>query len=281
MKALAFLIVPIACLAVRGDDAPSPREKETLSPLREQYQLAAKKYEFFLDKNRKIPLVFEPKSILHWTSDNDWSGDVFVWMAHGRPLVVGGILSSPGKTERQLIHEIHTLSTEPLGPAEMGKYRWEPKVGVEFKKLDGVPAATAAGRLPQMRALSRDLHAFMQADGKYELRLLPQPLMRYQPTEGTVIDGALFTWVWAGRGTDPEVMVALECHRTAQGLEWRYAPLRFTTREVWLVHGETELWRVPVHREEVQREEGKEICTGLYTTRPDGKFAVPATQKTP
>jgi hypothetical protein len=277
MRATAILILPVLCLVTRGDDPPAGPEKDGKAALREQYQLAAKNYEFFLDKDRKVPLVFEPKPIFHWTSDNDWSGDVFVWTAKGRPQVVGCVLSSPTKPQRTAIHEFHTLATEPLGPTEMAaKYTWAPKAGVEFKKLDGVPAATAAGRLPQMRALSRDLHAFMEAEGgKWELRLLPQPILRYQPTPGDVIDGTLFTWVWT-RGTDPEVVVAIECHRTPQGLEWRYAPLRFTTREVWLTHGDRELWRVPFHREE-----GKAICTGLYTTRPVGKIALPAEKKGP
>ncbi len=276
MKATVFLIVPMLCFVARGDDAPPPREKETLSPLREQYQLAAKKYEFFQDKDRKVPLTFEPKSVLSWSQDDDWSGDVFVWMVKGRPLVLGCILSGPGKTERQMFHEFHSLSAEPFAPAEMtAKYRWAPKAGPEFYKFDGAPAATAAGRLPQMRAISRDLHASMEADGKWELRLLPQPLFRYQPTEGDVVDGALFAWVWT-KGTDPEVIVAVECHRTKQGLEWRCAPLRFTNREAWLTHKDKEIWRVPVHREE----EG-EVCTAIYTTRYAGKITLPAEKKNP
>src|SRR5262245_48846326 len=203
MTAVVLLIVPLACLVAHGDENP-PREKdkEGLSPLREQYQLAAKKYEFFLDKDKKVPLTFEPKAIFSWAQDDDWTGDLFVWTANDRPQVIGCILSGPGKTERQSYHEFHALSPEPLGPAEMTpKYKWAPEAGGDFKKLDGSPAATAAGRLPQMRAISRDLHAWMEADGKWELRLLPQPLLRYQPAKGAVVDGALFAWVWT-KGTD-------------------------------------------------------------------------------
>jgi hypothetical protein len=268
MRTVAFLLVPLACFVARGDDAP--REKDKPSPLREQYQLAAKKYEFFLDKDQKVPLTFEPEPVFSWAQDDDWSGDVFVWTAKGRPQVIGCALSGPGKPDRPSYHEFHTLSPDPLGPAEMtAKYKWAPKAGVEFKKLEGAPAATAAGRLPQMRALSRELHAFMEADGKWELRLLPQPLLRYQPTEGDVIDGALFSWVWT-KGTDPELIVAVECHRTDKGLEWRYAPVRFTNREVWLTHDDKEVWRVPFHREE-----GTDPCTGIYTTRHAGKITLP------
>ncbi len=271
MKALTLSVLPVLCLAAWADDKPPPREPDEKSPLREQYRLAAKKYEFFLDQDRKVPLEFEPKPIFYWSSDNDWSGDLFVWTARGRPHVIGCVLSSPTKPDRTAIHEFHTLSPEPLGPAEMAaKYRWEPEAGVKFQRYDGKPAETAAGRLPQMRAISRELKAFMQADGKYELRLLPQPLMRYQPAEGDAVDGALFGWVWEGRGTDPEALLAVECHRTKEGPEWRYAPLRFTTRELWVKHGDKEVWRVPVHREE-----GKDACTSLYTARPVGRITLP------
>jgi len=273
MRALVLVVAPIACLAARGEDPP--REKEAPNPVREQYQLAAKKYEFFLDKDKKVPLTFEPKPIFSWAQDDDWTGDVFVWTAKGRPHVIGCILSSPGKTERATTHEFHTFSPDPIAPAEMAaKYRWAPEKGIEFKKLDGAPAAKAADRLPQMRAIARDFRAFMQADGKWELRLLPQPIHRYQPTEGPVIDWALFTWVWT-KGTDPEVIVAVECHRTDKGLEWRYAPLRFSNRELWLKNGDDEVWRVPVHRENRD-----DPYTGVYTTRYAGEIQ-PAPKKNP
>jgi hypothetical protein len=274
MRISALLMGPIVCLAVRADDAP--REKEGANPLREQYRLAAKKYEFFLDKDRKVPLTLEPKPVFSWSQDDDWSGDVFVWTAKGRPQVIGCILSGPGKPDRPAYHEFHTLAVDPIAPAEMtGKYRWAPETGVEFLKLAGAPAATPAARLTQMRAIARNFKAFMEANGKWELRLIPQPLYRYQPTEGPVVDGALFTWVWT-KGTDPEVIIAVECHRTKTGLEWRYALLRFSNRELWLKHGDKEVWRVPSHNEG-----GKEAQTDIYTTRYAGKIMPLAEKKEP
>ena len=38
---------------------------------------------------------------------------------------------------------------------------------------------------------------------------------------------------------------------------------------LWLEVGAKEIWRVPVHHEE-----GKEICTGIYTTRPAGTIVL-------
>ncbi|VTR96177.1 unnamed protein product [Gemmata massiliana] len=282
MKALTFLLLPAVCLVAGAVDPPAPdkekeKEKEKpLGPLREQYQLAAKKYEFFLDKDKKKPLTLEPKPVFSWANDDDWSGDVFVWTAGGKPRVIGCTLSGPGKEDRPAFHEFHTLSPDPLGPVAMtAKYTWTPP-GIGFHKQDGAPAATPAGRLPQMRGIARDLSAWMEADGKWELRLLPQPLMRYQPAEGDVIDGALFCWVWT-KGTDPEVIVAVECHRTAdKKLEWRIAPVRFSNRELWLKNGDRELWRVPVHRDE----QG-DTWSNVYTTRYAGRIALPQPKKNP
>lgn len=270
MKVPALLLALAFGFAVFAEEPKAPEKKDDTSPLREQYLAAAKKYAFFLDKDKKVPLTLEPKPVFSWANDDDWSGDVFVWTAKGRPYVIGCPLSGPGKPDRPTFHEFHSLSPDPLGPAEMtAKYTWAPEKGIEFRKLDGAPAATAAGRLPQMRALSRELHAWMEADGKWELRLLPQPLMRYQPAEGAVIDGALFTWVWT-KGTDPELVVAIECHRTDKGLEWRYGLAQFSNRELWVTHNDKEIWRVPVHREE-----GVNTQTGVYTTRYAGRIALP------
>ena len=36
---------------------------------------------------------------------------------------------------------------------------------------------------------------------------------------------------------------------TADGPRWHYSPVRFTWREVWLTHGDQELWRVPESNE--------------------------------
>ena len=84
--------------------------------------------------------------------------------------------------------------------------------------------------------------------------------MRYQPKEGPVVDGALFTFVWT-KGTDPELVLLLECRTTREGRRWFYAPVRFTYRELWLKHREAEVWRAAVHKEE------QGDSTVIYTTR--------------
>jgi hypothetical protein len=131
-----------------------------------------------------------------------------------------------------------------------GQFLWAPQEGLKRSALEGAPPAaeTPAARLTQMRQLLRDFSAHMEANGQWELRQLPHPLIRYQPKDGPVLDGALFTFVWT-KGTDPELILLLECRKTKEGPAWFYAPVRFSNREVWLKLHETEVWRGPVHRE--------------------------------
>jgi hypothetical protein len=53
-----------------------------------------------------------------------------------------------------------------------------------------------------------------------ELRLLSQPLYRYESTLPEVVDGALFTFV---TGTDPELMLVIEARRAFPGGAWERA----------------------------------------------------------
>jgi hypothetical protein len=229
-----------------ADGTPAP------DPMREAYRADAENYVFYHDADRTQPLVRVEKPIMRWTNDNDWSGDVFAWTHEGRPEVVGCILSGPGAAGfRNVFHEFHLLAVRPIAPADLQtQRRWEPKQALAIEAVSGAPepAATASARLTQMRRVSRDFTAHMQADGDWELRLLPQPLMRYGDEAREVVDGALFTYVWT-KGTDPEVILLLECRRTESGLAWNYAPVRFSNREVWLKHHGQEVWRAEVHRE--------------------------------
>src|SRR5262249_43060721 len=149
----------------------------------------------------------------------------FVWTHAGRPEVIGCILSGPpNQGRRTMFHEFHLLADKPIAPADLQtRRRWQPAEGLAIVPVPEAPppADTAAGRLTQMRQLARDFIPHMQADGSWELRLLPQPLYRYgsddqSAEKSPVIDGALFTYVWT-KGTDPELVLLLESRTTEKG----------------------------------------------------------------
>jgi hypothetical protein len=99
----------------------------------------------------------------------------------------------------------------------------------------------------------------MEADGNWELRLLPQPLFRYGDEQESVVDGALFAYVWS-KGTDPEFVLMLECRKTEKGVAWHFAPVRFSTRQLWLEYKGKEVWSAASHQEP------SETNTVVYTT---------------
>ena len=87
------------------------------------------------------------------------------------------------------------------------------------------PAKAAAARLGQMRQLVRrfKVRETLKAD-VIECRLLSAPLDRYQSPGDGIDDGALFAFA---NGTNPEVLVALECGPKG----WFYGLARLSAAE--------------------------------------------------
>jgi hypothetical protein len=257
------VLLALCLLAQPGGDDAARSAQPAAEYLRGQYLRDAEKYAFQLGHEQALALELVKKPVMAWATDDDWSGDVFVWTAEGCPAVIGCILSGPSGANRSVYHEFHLLSSEPITAVDLQTRRhWQPKEGLKRMVVEGAPkpADSSAARLTQMRQLARAFTVRMEADGPWELRLLTQPLLRYGDAGGQVIDGGLFAYVWP-KGTDPEMILLLECRRTDEGLIWHYAPVRFTTRPIWLSLGEREVWRVETHHE--PRGEGN---TGMYTT---------------
>lgn len=231
--------------------------------LRAEYKADAEKYVFHHDAELKHELKWHGQPIMRWANDDAWSGDVFVWTHEGQPQIVGCVLSGPIGNSRLCFHEFHSLAEGPLTQVDLlTNRRWQPEAGLARTPVKDAPppAETAAGRLAQMRQLCRDFTAHMEADGSWELRHLPQPLFRYGEKDAEVVDGALFAYVWT-KGTDPELILMLECRQSAGGLAWHYAPVRFSNRPLSLEHSGQEVWSVESHREPSEN-----VTSLIYTT---------------
>ncbi|HVX15340.1 MAG TPA: hypothetical protein VHC22_29390 [Pirellulales bacterium] len=240
--------------------ADEPEKATPPDPLREIYREDAERCSF--STARGEPLKLANESIMRWSTDDDWSGDVFVWMREKQPEVIGCIMSGPTNDSlRKVVHEFHLLAETPIGPAvvQNGR-RWKPAQGLKRERLADAPppASSAAARLVQMRQIARGFTATMEFDGRWELRLLPQPLLRYGDEQGEAADGALFCYVWP-KGTDPELVLLVESRRDDQELAWHFAPVRFTTRELWLSRNGREEWHGEPHQETDR------LSTMLYT----------------
>lgn len=208
-----------------------------------------------IDEAHQQPLELRKQPIFSWTNiirDEGQHGQVYVWMKDGRPEAVGTMFSSLATwvtpPRRAIVHEFHSLSAKKLWPVkpEMSQYGWEPKAGLTMQVVpDAVKVAESpAARLIQMRDIARtfsgETHGMDQQ--RWELRLLPQPALRYQPTRPDVLDGALFLFV-SNAGTDPEVILPVEARKDQSGAwVWHYGIARFTDRDLVVRQNDTTVW---------------------------------------
>jgi hypothetical protein len=95
-----------------------------------------------------------------------------------------------------------------------------------------------------MRGLSRRFKCRLIGEGRSaeQLRLLPQPIYRYQVEREHIVDGALFAFA---QGTDPEAIVTLEAVRQDGKLAWRYALTRRTVVALEVDVDGAHVWSVP------------------------------------
>lgn len=195
-----------------------------------------------------LSLVDRPTYTWARSGPNDGTyGAVYVWTYRGNAESVACFWRSPGADGKVAIcHELHSLSPVALESRGEAASSWKPKTGVKRTPLPEapVPAGSAVGRMSQMRAICRDLTARSEgaAGDRTELRLLPQPLYRYQSTNPDVIDGALFAFV-CSVGTDPEVFLQLEALQGPEGPQWHYTLSRFSHMDLFATFQDQEIWR--------------------------------------
>jgi hypothetical protein len=246
---LGLVVYPL--VAVPADDPPAVDPKTETARSTVAVELAKKEavhYRLEMEGGSKTPVVLHPDSLLQWSSPVVGSihGSVFVWTDRGCPVAVASIYKwfSPNT---HLGIELHALTPDVVSADRKGRRVWSPgKFAVERKPIPAapVPADSVAGRLRQLRTLAKEFSASetTRANITRELRLLTQPIYRYQSTNLDVIDGALFTFV---EGTDPEIFLMIEARRTASGSEWQFAAVRMNSLTLKLSHKGHEVWTVP------------------------------------
>jgi hypothetical protein len=75
---------------------------------------------------------------------------------------------------------------------------------------------------------------------KRQLRLLPQPIYRFEPSDGTQRNGGLFLWL---EDWDPELLMLIETAGTSDGPKWHVGFAGFTNLPVTARYKEAQIWR--------------------------------------
>ncbi len=247
-KHALMVLAPLLGSAGFAQPDPSKEEKALVESFRKFAKQEAAGYTIRLEGSDR-PLTFRPEPVLSYSNPvmGRVYGEVFIWTAEGRPEVVAAFYrfytSDPHRGD-----EFHSLSLGKLTAEREGAVVWTPaRPGVNFKPIPGAPAplASAAGRLRQMRALAQEFTSRQtnRAGVDSDMRLLSQPLYRYENTKGDLIDGGLFVFV---QGTDPEIFLLIEARRSARGAsEWRFGASRMHGINLRLYHRGNTIWNAP------------------------------------
>jgi hypothetical protein len=178
-------------------------------------------------KAGEIPERFEGKPILRYHDPARGYLDAAVWRLgpKGRPrAIITTELYPKLFGQPRISYEFLSLTDAPF-QAVSDDYRWAPRgSALTMKPISDapVPAATDTGRLLQMKQIAKRFTAWeVVEEGRYELRLMPQPIDRYAPGDEDRSDGGVFVYSF---GTNPEVALLIE----SNGKEWSYGLARLT-----------------------------------------------------
>jgi hypothetical protein len=254
-----LLLVPVLVLAgpqLPTDEPPAQKAEEKAPDLAPPTakELADKRMAFMKSAlahftiqvgDRKEPAqVGDP--CLRWTDpvSNAADGVVAVY-AHngGRPDAIAQFFFN---FQKKWIAEFTIIPDGDVTILRSGREHWKPSEYVcQFTDLPGspVPAARAALRLPQMRAIAADfavIDYFGVQPVKQNLRLLPQPVYRYSE-DGKIVDGAVFIFA---HGTNPECCVLLEAYHDGKGARYRYAVAPMSIYQLEARYKDAPVWSV-------------------------------------
>lgn len=246
MNSSAVLMVALVVGGQAATSGDSGREGSPPSKGLEELKRAVARYriEMATDPPRVLTAAREP--VLSWTNPlrKTVGGATFLWVADGRPEAIASLyrVNEGGRIIED--HEFQSLATVGLTATRDGATIWTPQAaGMTLAPIPGAPkpAASPAERLRQLRALAQEFHAFFDTDDdKSELRLLTQPLYRYESKRSDLIDGALFAFVVT---TDPEVLLAIEARPVDGKPAWHYGFARMSMVNLRAQHKDREVWK--------------------------------------
>ena len=91
------------------------------------------------------------------------------------------------------------------------------------------------------RRLAKDFSANLNRRGeRWDLRLLPTPLLEYQKASEEILGGGLFAFV--GYSTDPEILLLIDARKIERGWSWHFLPVRFSDKSLYLKYKDKPVW---------------------------------------
>lgn len=200
------------------------------------------------DERKRLDAKQEPLFRLVDHTRDYPDGTLWAWPEKGRPaaLVTLSVMSS--LQPPRWLYEFASLSESEVG-ADFGPdfAKWSALVpGWEPHAFRDAPAPgdSDAARLRQMRELARRFKAVEFLPTHSELRLLPQPVLRYADPGAGQLDGAVFLFCI---GTNPEIVLTIEASQEAdKPAVWQYAFARNSIAGMRVTLDGAEVWARPL-----------------------------------
>ncbi len=195
-------------------------------------------------KARKVPLMEAPILRFNDPAREFHDATLWAWGEKGRPVCLLTI-EQYGKP----MYECISLANGTL-TADADELKWRPKAaGISLIPFPDAPppAKTAPRRMAQMKDLLGKLSAYEvgKTGSRYELRLMPRQLYRYQDPDKGLQDGAIFAFAF---GTNPELLAVIEARGEQGKSRWQVAFARCGTAEPHVFLEKTEIFTLPYAR---------------------------------
>ena len=240
-------VLLMSCTVAVAADPPEPGAKTDTNEGRlEEMKQRLNEVLVVLDRSdsRSEQLIDQPLIRFNDPTRAFLDGGVWAVGSTGRPAMLATLERYHSKWAWELI----SLSSDKVYVDLPDGWKWRPEQpGLDLQEIPDAerPSDNKATRLRQMKVLVRRFSASERGGDNqtYELRLLPQPIHRYGDEDQGIIDGALFVFA---NGTNPEVLVVLECESKADGdRAWKYGFAPLTTAPAMAKLDDEEVWSKP------------------------------------
>ena len=245
--AAALALYLTMATALRSEE-PTPKKEESLA-LKEAREHVLELTVQGSAKGREAPIEMLPNPLLTFAdaARNNEAGTLWAWGKSGRPVAFLELYRNAGSGQ-PWAHALTLTSPELIQLKAPTGQRWTPKKS--HFALQDVPGSPEVGsqpavRLRQMKDISRrfEAHEFWDPNNsRFEMRLLVQPVHRYQDEAAKLIDGAVFV---LAHGTNPEVLVQIEAHAADKSASWKYSLVRLGSAEMHVLFDGKEVWTEP------------------------------------
>ena len=244
------LVVSLAAIlfqamVVRSEE-DTPKKDETSSAIKEAREHVSQFKAQLLASGREAPIEMLPNPLLTYgdAARNNEAGTLWAWGKSGRPVAFTELYHNIG-IGNPWVHALTLTSPELIQLKAPTVQSWTPKKShFALKDVPDSPevGSQPAARLRQMKEISRrfEAHQFWDPDNsRFELRLLVQPVHRYQDEAAKLTDGAVFV---LAHGTNPEVLLQIEAHAAEQPPRWKYSLVRLGSAEMHVLLDGKEVW---------------------------------------